>query len=84
MPMTDRGRKRPTLTLIIPAYNETTRLLGGLYHVLTYLSAARFPWELIIVDDGSAIPVARVLREAKASKLLHTAFSKHPICVYRL
>lgn len=43
----------PYLSLIIPAYNEGTRLGATLRAVVGYLSAQGYDWELLIVDDGS-------------------------------
>jgi dolichyl-phosphate beta-glucosyltransferase len=81
--MTKAKKNTPTLSLIIPAYNETTRLVSGLYHALTYLSAKRYTWEIIVVDDGSKIPVTVVIGAARTVKLLqlHRHF---PLTVYRL
>jgi glycosyltransferase involved in cell wall biosynthesis len=43
----------PYLSLIIPAYNEGTRLGTTLRTVVGYLSAQAYTWELLVVDDGS-------------------------------
>jgi dolichyl-phosphate beta-glucosyltransferase len=77
-------KRQPAVSLIIPVYNETVRLISGLYHVLTYLSAARFSWEIIIVDDGSEKPVIKVLKDAKNRKILHFPLSRLPIYIYRM
>lgn len=49
--MTDRP---PQLSIIVPAYNEEERLPHTLQSILGYLGRAKFTWELIVVDDGSA------------------------------
>lgn len=41
------------LSLIIPAYNEEKRLLPTLERVCEYLSTKDFPYEIVVVDDGS-------------------------------
>lgn len=42
------------LSVIIPAYNEETNIrLGALEKVSRYLEKQSYPWEAIIVDDGS-------------------------------
>ncbi len=41
------------LSLIIPAYNEEKRLLPTLERVCAYLSTKDFPYEIVVVDDGS-------------------------------
>lgn len=44
----------PYLSLIIPAYNEETRLGETLRIAADYLKEQSYSWELLIVDDGSA------------------------------
>ena len=44
----------PHLSVVVPAYNEATRILATLDAVAAHLSAKPFPWELIVVDDGSS------------------------------
>lgn len=41
------------LSLIIPAYNEVTRLPTTLASVAAHLSQRSDPWEVIVADDGS-------------------------------
>ena len=43
----------PVLSVIIPAYNEATRVGRTIEQVLTYLHAQPFSSELIVVSDGS-------------------------------
>ncbi len=49
---------KPYLSLIIPVYNESERLLPGLQAVRRYLKEQSYRWEIIVVDDGSTIPVS--------------------------
>lgn len=43
-----------TITIVIPAYNEEKNIrLGALDQVSRYLEKQSFPWQVIIVDDGS-------------------------------
>lgn len=44
----------PHLSVVIPAYNEATRILSTLDAVASHLSAQSFTWEVIVVDDGSS------------------------------
>lgn len=45
---------RPFLTVVIPSYNEETNIrLGSLEKVSRYLSAQKYTWEVLLVDDGS-------------------------------
>jgi len=41
------------LSLIIPAYNEGTRLGMTLRTISDYLQAQPYTWELLVIDDGS-------------------------------
>ncbi len=43
----------PSLSLIIPAYNEATRIAGTIRVAVAWLSGQSFATELIVVDDGS-------------------------------
>lgn len=43
----------PFLSVIIPAYNEETRIIAALDILLRYLRGQSYTWELIVVDDGS-------------------------------
>jgi len=45
---------RPKLSLIIPAYNEETRLGRTLTEIELYLSGQGYGYEIIVSDDGSA------------------------------
>ncbi|MFZ5918327.1 MAG: glycosyltransferase [Chloroflexota bacterium] len=45
---------KPFLTVIIPAYNEVANIrAGALDKVATFLEARDFPYEVLVVDDGS-------------------------------
>ena len=43
----------PRLSVVVPAYNEESRLPATLERMLQYLDAQDEPAEIIIVDDGS-------------------------------
>jgi glycosyltransferase involved in cell wall biosynthesis len=43
----------PSLSLIIPAYNEATRIAGTIREAVAWLIGQSFDTELIVVDDGS-------------------------------
>lgn len=49
------GAHRPTVSIVIPCYNEETNLQAGcLAHVATYAEQADDIVEVLVVDDGSA------------------------------
>src|ERR1700751_1957477 len=61
----------PTYSIVIPAYNETTRLAASLEKVLAYVHAQGWDAEVIVVNDGSRDNTAELVREfaAKDSRL---------------
>jgi len=42
------------LSVVIPAYNESARLPESLQKVLEYLESRDYPYEVLVVDDGSS------------------------------
>ena len=52
----------PTLSLVIPAYNEERRLAASLESVAAFMASQRGGVELIIVDDGSGDRTAEIAR----------------------
>ncbi len=43
----------PSVSVIVPAYNEGGHLDHSLHQIWSHLQAAPYTWELIVVDDGS-------------------------------
>jgi dolichyl-phosphate beta-glucosyltransferase len=43
----------PTLSIVIPAYNEALRLPPSLARVIAYVEGRAIDYELLVVDDGS-------------------------------
>ena len=52
-----------SLSIIVPAYNEATRLGNTLKAIVTYLNENFPDAELIVVDDGSSDKTAQIARE---------------------
>jgi len=50
-------KRKPTLSLIFPIYNESQRLQVSFTRALKFLSRQRYRSEIILVDDGSSPPV---------------------------
>lgn len=57
---------QPYLSLAISAYNEAQRLPPSLEHVLPYLEAQGYAYEVVVNDDGSSDGTADVVRRFAA------------------
>lgn len=51
------------LSIVVPAYNEASRLPATLERIAEYLSTRDFSYELIVVDDGSKDKTREMVRE---------------------
>ena len=54
---------QPRLSIIIPAFNEETRIRSTLNQVIAFLVSRPYSWEIIVADDGSADATARLVSE---------------------
>jgi glycosyltransferase involved in cell wall biosynthesis len=52
----------PSLSIVIPAFNESARIEATLNRVLTCVSSERWDAEVLIVDDGSKDDTAAIVR----------------------
>ena len=53
----------PFLSVVIPAYNEESRIGPTLEQVLDYLGQQAYSWEVAVADDGSTDATARLVWE---------------------
>jgi len=53
----------PLLSIVIPAYNEETRLPISLPAIIEFVNAQDYAVQVLVVDDGSADRTAEVVRE---------------------
>lgn len=44
----------PMLSIVVPAYNEETRIGNSLKRMLAYFDAQPYPYEILVVSDGSS------------------------------
>ena len=56
----------PSLSVVIPAFNEALRLPATLARVRSYLDARQPSFEIVVVDDGSTDATAAVARAGAA------------------
>jgi dolichyl-phosphate beta-glucosyltransferase len=52
------------LSVVIPAYNEEARLGRTLTAVGNFLNRQSYPWEVVVVDDGSTDQTAQLVTNA--------------------
>ena len=57
----------PYLSIVIPAYNEAKRIAPSLDKIADYLSAQKYTYEALVVDDGSTDGTAEVCRAIASS-----------------
>ncbi|MBI2846909.1 MAG: glycosyltransferase family 2 protein [Chloroflexi bacterium] len=66
------------LSIVIPAYNEEKRILPTLQSIMDYLEKQAYPWEVIVVDDGSIDTTAELVEEfASNHKGVHLIRNPH-------
>jgi dolichyl-phosphate beta-glucosyltransferase len=59
--------ERPIYSIIIPAYNETSRIGNALAQVLRCVHERNWPAEILVVDDGSVDDTAEIVRKVAAT-----------------
>ena len=59
---------KPEVSIVIPAFNESDRLIEPLHTLLDFAERSSFPIEIIIVDDGSNDGTADFARQTLAEK----------------
>lgn len=63
--MTEEGS--PVLSVVVPAYNEASRIAESLRQIAEYLGSLPYASELIVVDDGSDAAGRRAVEDALAA-----------------
>ena len=53
----------PFLSIIIPAFNEETRIIPSLESVVEYLKAQGYAWEVVVVENGSTDSTLTLVEE---------------------
>lgn len=68
----------PYLSIIIPAYNESGRIVKTLESILNYLKNKKFEAEIIVVDDGSTDTTKTVIEKFGSDiRLLSNGVNPH-------
>lgn len=63
---TTRGHRRLDslfLSIVVPAFNEESRIGGSLERLREYLNTFDRVWEIVVVDDGSSDRTAEIVEE---------------------
>ena len=60
---------KPTLSIVIPAYNEARRIRPTLDRILAFVDSHQLETEVIVVDDGSNDQTATIASEKKLKRL---------------
>ena len=66
MTLSDDGPPRdrePFLSIVVPAYNEATRIVSTLEQIRDCMATQSYTWEVAVVDDGSGDDTAALVRE---------------------
>src|SRR5262245_12390296 len=61
-PMTGVVNKRPTVSIVIPAYNEAKRIGNSIRKVSEFIQKSPLSIEVIVVDDGSVDSTRDIVR----------------------
>jgi dolichyl-phosphate beta-glucosyltransferase len=59
--------KRPTYSIVIPAYNESNRLRATLEKVFEHTAGERWDAEVIVVNDGSTDDTVEIVHELQST-----------------
>ena len=59
----------PTVSVVIPAYNEAERIVPTIGAIAAYMSTLAMPWELIVADDGSTDETVALLQGLEMTNL---------------
>lgn len=64
-PTASEAQERLCLSVVIPAYNESSRISATIGRVLEYLDTRWKRWEVVIVDDGSSDGTATLVKSLR-------------------
>ncbi len=60
---------KPSLSVIIPAYNEAQRIVPTIGAIASQICDLELEWELIVVDDGSTDETAKIVTDLGLTNL---------------
>jgi glycosyltransferase involved in cell wall biosynthesis len=62
-------RDRPQVSIVVPAFNEASRIGNSIAQIDAYISRSSHSFELIVVDDGSSDRTAEIVRSSRVQGL---------------
>jgi glycosyltransferase involved in cell wall biosynthesis len=62
MPISSAAQSTPRLSVVIPAFNEASRIERTLDRTIEFLNGRGESWEVVIADDGSRDDTATIVR----------------------
>lgn len=65
---TDRIHPLPLLSVVVPAYNEEARIGATLKRMLAYFDEQPYPYEILVVSDGSTDGTHQVVEQIGANR----------------
>lgn len=71
--------QRPKLSVVIPAYNEEKRIKRTLESIDAYLEKQSYPYEIIVVSDGSCDKTVQVVQEYQKTTVENLKINANPV-----
>lgn len=68
----------PLLSIVVPAYNEDARLGASLTRMLEYFDSQGYPFEILVVDDGSSDTTRAIAEQIAAERSEVRSLSYQP------
>lgn len=69
MEASERANRQPVLSIVVPAFNEASRIGDSIDKIDNFMRRSRISCELIIVDDGSRDNTAEVIKNTQVKGL---------------
>jgi len=63
------GSTKPTISIVIPAFNEAARIGDSIRKIEKFLETLPYQTDVIVVDDGSTDDTARIVRQLQFPRL---------------
>lgn len=63
IPVGQRAKANPHITVIVPAYNEAQAITQTLENIANTLASLSPIWDIVVVDDGSRDETARMVKQ---------------------